>query len=63
MISEIEMKRLKTHAKKHKGGMKSKHMKNMIKIMSGKDNIPFIVAHRLAVKMDNETNNKKKKKY
>ena len=53
MIDKTEMKRLKTHSKKHKGGMKSQHMKNMIKIMSGKDNIPFIVAHRMAVKMDN----------
>ena len=50
MIDKTEMKRLKTHAKKHKGGMKSEHMKNMKKFM--KDGDSFIKAHGKAMKID-----------
>ena len=50
MIDKSEMKRLKTHAKKHKGGMKSAHMKNMKKFMKEGDS--FIKAHGKAMKLD-----------
>ncbi len=50
MIDKTEMKRLKSHAKKHKGGMQSAHMKNMKKFM--KDGDSFIKAHGKAVKLD-----------
>jgi hypothetical protein len=48
-ISSSEMKKLETHSKMHKGGMSSKHMKNMIKFMRQGD--AFIVAHNKAKKM------------
>lgn len=57
MIDAREKKRLETHSKKHAGGMKSKHMKNMKKFMEAGDS--FIVAHNKAKKLDN----KKKSKY
>ena len=47
-LSESDMKKLQTHSKKHKGGMSSKHMKDMIKFMKQGDS--FIVAHNKAVK-------------
>jgi len=50
MIDEKEMKKLMTHSKKHAGGMKSKHMKNMKKFMTAGDS--FIVAHNKAKKSD-----------
>ena len=49
-LSEAKMKQLKEHSKKHKGGMMSKHMKNMKKFMEAGD--AFIVAHNKAVKED-----------
>lgn len=52
MIDEKEMKKLMTHSKKHAGGMKSKHMKNMKKFMEKGDS--FIVAHNKAKKLDNK---------
>ena len=48
-ISSSEMKKLETHSKMHKGGMSSKHMKNMVKFMKQGD--AFIVAHNKAKKM------------
>ena len=50
MIDKTEMKRLKTHSKKHQGGMKSVHMKNMIKFMKAGDS--FIKAHGKSVRLD-----------
>ena len=50
MISKSEKKRLETHSKKHKGGMKSVHMKNMIKFMKAGDS--FIKAHGKAMRLD-----------
>tara|TARA_R110000744_G_scaffold361588_2_gene469381 strand:+ start:2168 stop:2749 length:582 start_codon:yes stop_codon:yes gene_type:complete len=44
------MKRLKEHAKKHEGGMKGKHMKNMIKYIKQGDS--FEEAHKKAKKDD-----------
>ena len=32
-LTDKQMEKLKTHSKKHKGGMNSKHMKNMKKFM------------------------------
>lgn len=58
MIDKAEMKKLMTHSKKHAGGMKSKHMKNMKKFMSAGDS--FIVAHNKAKKLDG---NKRSKSY
>ena len=60
-LSEAKMKQLKEHSKKHKGGMMSKHMKNMKKFMEAGD--AFIVAHNKAVKEDKmmKKNNKKNK--
>jgi len=42
--------RLREHAKMHKGGMQSKHMKNMIKFMTNGDS--FSKAHTKAKKLD-----------
>jgi len=53
MIDEKEKKRLMTHSKKHKGGMKSAHMRKMVAAMKKGDS--FIVAHNKAMG--------KKKKY
>ncbi len=50
MIDAKEMKKLETHSKKHEGGMKSKHMKNMKKFMTAGDS--FIVAHGKAKRLD-----------
>jgi hypothetical protein len=49
-LSDNQMKQLKEHSKKHKGGMNSKHMKNMIKFMKNGDT--FRIAHNKAVKLD-----------
>jgi hypothetical protein len=61
MIDQKEMKKLKTHSKKHKGGMNSTHIKNMKKIMNI-NNTPFIVAHKKAVQLDNKNKKSKSKK-
>ena len=50
-ISESMMKKLKEHSKLHKGGMNSKHMKNMVKFVKMGDT--FSAAHKKAVKLDN----------
>lgn len=57
MISKSEMKKLETHSKKHKGGMDSKHIKNMMSFMKKGD--AFIVAHGKAVNMDKKKTMKK----
>lgn len=49
-ISPAMMKKLKEHSKLHKGGMSSKHMKNMVKFVKEGDS--FSVAHNKAVKLD-----------
>jgi gamma-glutamyl phosphate reductase len=49
-LTDKQMKQLETHSKKHKGGMNSKHMKNMVKFMKNGDS--FIVAHNKSVKLD-----------
>ena len=62
MITKVEMKRLKTHSKKHKGGMNGKHMQNMKKFMKN-NNDSFIVAHNKAKKLDKKKSNKKRSGY
>ena len=49
-LSDNQMNKLKLHSKNHKGGMKSIHMKNMIKFMKNGDT--FRIAHNKAVKLD-----------
>ena len=49
-ISKEDMKKLKEHSKLHKGGMDSKHMKNMKKIM--KQGKTFSQAHKEAKILD-----------
>jgi len=47
MIDAKERKKLMTHAKKHKGGIKSVHMRKMMSAMKKGDS--FIVAHNKAI--------------
>ena len=55
-------KKLKEHSKLHQGGMKGKHMKNMVKFMNKGDT--FSNAHNKAKKLDSKISKKvKKKKY
>lgn len=55
-------KKLKEHSKLHKGGMKGKHMKNMVKFI--KEGDTFSIAHNKAKKLDSKISKKvKKKKY
>jgi len=49
--------RLKEHSKQHKGGMRSKHMKNMKKFIKEGDS--FEKAHRKAMKEDKMEKRKK----
>ena len=52
MLSKADMDKLKEHSKLHKGGMNSKHIKNMKKFMEGGDS--FSKAHSRAMKLDKE---------
>ena len=54
-LSKKTMDKLREHAKLHKGGMRSKHMREMIKHMKKGDT--FTTAHTKAVKA--EKKNKK----
>jgi len=47
MIDAKEKKKLMTHSKKHKGGMKSAHIRKMVSAMKKGDS--FIVAHSKAM--------------
>ena len=49
-ISQKEMARLIEHSKKHEGGMRGKHMRNMIKFM--KQGMSFAMAHKKAMELD-----------
>jgi hypothetical protein len=49
-LTDKQKKQLETHSKKHEGGMKSSHIRNMKKFMMAGDS--FIVAHNKAVKLD-----------
>jgi hypothetical protein len=48
-LTDKQMARLKEHSKLHKGGMRSKHMKNMVKFMKEGDS--FTKAHNKAMKI------------
>ena len=49
-LSKKTMDRLKEHSKKHEGGMRGKHMRNMVKFMKQGDS--FTKAHNKAKKLD-----------
>ena len=49
-ISQKEMARLIEHSKSHEGGMKGRHMRNMIKMM--KQGMSFAMAHKKAKELD-----------
>ena len=49
-ISQKEMARLIEHSKKLEGGMRGKHMRNMIKFM--KQGMSFAMAHKKAMELD-----------
>jgi hypothetical protein len=55
-LDDKQMEKLKEHSKLHKGGMKSKHMKNMKRFMETKNEKgkfhSFSEAHKKAVKID-----------
>ena len=59
-LTQKQKDKLKEHSKLHKGGMNSKHMKNMVKFMKEGDS--FTKAHNKAMKLDKEDNKKKKPK-
>tara|TARA_Y100001938_G_C8007266_1_gene388034 strand:- start:638 stop:952 length:315 start_codon:yes stop_codon:yes gene_type:complete len=52
MIDDKMMARLKEHSKQHKGGMRGKHMRNMVKFV--KEGMSFTRAHNKAKKLDAE---------
>lgn len=49
-LTDNQKKKLKEHAKFHKGGMNSKHMRNMVRFQKEGDS--FKKAHEKAVKLD-----------
>ena len=59
-LTEKQQEKLKEHSKMHKGGMKGKHMRNMVKFMSEGDS--FTKAHNKAMKIDKKDNEKQSKK-
>ncbi len=59
-LTQEQMGKLIQHSKNHKGGMRSVHMKNMIKFM--KEGDTFAKAHSKAMKLDKGTKDMKKKK-
>tara|TARA_R100000697_G_scaffold112686_1_gene130446 strand:- start:733 stop:1200 length:468 start_codon:yes stop_codon:yes gene_type:complete len=60
-LTDKQMAKLKEHAKKHEGGMRGKHMKNMVKFM--KEGDTFSTAHTKAKRLDNEGKDVKGKLY
>jgi len=51
-LTEKQLLKLKEHSKMHKGGMNSKHIKNMVKFMKEGDS--FTKAHNKAKKLDSK---------
>ncbi len=49
-LTDKQKEKLKEHSKLHKNGMKSVHMKNMVKFMKEGDS--FSKAHSKALKLD-----------
>jgi len=58
MLTKKQMDKLKEHSKEH-GGMGSKHMRLMKKLME--EGMSFAKAHREAVKEDKKDSSRKKK--
>lgn len=58
-LTEKNQAKVKEHSKLHKGGMNSKHIKNMIKFMSPPSKMSFTAAHNKAVKEDKKDMKKK----
>ena len=54
-LSDKVIEELKEHSKAHKGGMRGKHMKNMLKFM--KEGDTFKKAHTKSKKLDNKEDN------
>ena len=57
MLKDLPAKvqsKLREHSKIHKGGFRSKHMRNMVKYMS--EGMTFTRAHNKARKMDEKKN-------
>tara|TARA_R100000388_G_scaffold77225_1_gene56211 strand:+ start:1865 stop:2158 length:294 start_codon:yes stop_codon:yes gene_type:complete len=59
-LTTKQMDRLKEHAKAHKGGMRGKHMRNMVKFMKAGDT--FSTAHTKAMKLDKDNSKPKNNK-
>ncbi len=59
-LTEKQMAKLREHAKLHQGGMRSRHMRNMVKFMKEGDS--FALAHKKAMKIDNVDNKVRKVK-
>ena len=59
-LTKEQVGKLIEHSKKHKGGMRGKHMRNMLKFMKQGDT--FTQAHNKAKKLDKEPEVKKSKK-
>ena len=57
-LSKANQEKIKKHSSAHEGGMKSKHIRNMIRFMTKGDS--FSVAHKKAMEIDKKTkmNNK-----
>lgn len=54
MLKDLPKKtqeKLREHSKAHKGGMRGKHMRNMVKFMG--EGMTFAKAHNKAKKLDN----------
>ncbi len=49
-LTDKDMKKLKDHSKLHDGGMKGKHMRNMVRLM--RMGMTFSKAHKEAVRLD-----------
>ena len=49
-LTKKQINKLKKHSKQHKGGMRSEHIRNMIKFMKEGDS--FAEAHKKAKKLD-----------
>ena len=57
-LTTKQMDKLKEHSKAHPGGMRGKHMKNMVKFMKQGDT--FSTAHTKAKRLDGDSKPKKK---
>ena len=56
-LSKTNQEKIKKHSSSHKGGMQSKHIRNMIRFMTKGDS--FSVAHKKAMEIDKKSKNNK----